>query len=257
VPASGSVTVPTGTNSQTFTVTGGAVSSSTPVTLTATTGTTSAMGMLTVTPSLTANPTSLTFSGTQITVQSASMSFTLVNNTSSSVSITSIALGGADPGDFAFQATGTCPLTGGMLAGNSSCTVVVTFTPTQGGSRAATVVVTSPAPGNSVTVTLSGQGFHWVNLTWTECAPSPTCPAVNNFNVYRLLVANGTSTCPTSGYGTSPVNPSPIPYSTSPSYADIGLTAGDTYCYVVTAVNGAGESAPSGPTAPPVVIPSP
>jgi len=244
-PVPGSVTVAVATNSKTFSVTAGSVSTATPVTVTATTGTTSVMGMLTVVPALTANPGSLTFTGTQITLTTSPNPVVLTNNSGSAVPISGIATSGD------FGQTNNCPAS---LAGLATCTINVTFTPTQGGSRGGNLTVTSGA--NQTTVALSGTGFHWVSLTWSECTPGPSCPAVNNFNVYRQMVASGTASCPTTGYGPTTLNPSPIPYSTSPTYADIGLTAGATFCYAITALNAAGESAFSAPTSP-IVIPSP
>jgi len=201
--------------------------------------------MLTIVPALTLNPSTLTFPGTQITLPSASMPITLKNNASSAVSISGITASGD------YGQTNTCPAS---LGGGASCTINVTFTPTQGGDRMGTITVTSGT--GQVMAMASGTGFHWVSLSWTECTPSASCPAVNNFNVYRITVAAGTATCPTTGYAAPSVNSSPIPYSTTPTYADIGLTAGTTYCYVVTALNGAGESPFSAPTLP-LLIPSP
>jgi len=255
------VTVVAGTSSQTFMVTAGTVNSATPVIVTATTGTTSVMGSFTEMPVLTLSSTSAsctgmpetcTFSGTQITLTSAAIPVTLTNNSSSSVAIQSIAIGGTDSGDFGQM--NNCPA---MLAGLASCTINVTFTPMHGGNRVAMVTAMSSAPVSTATIDLMGTGFHWVSLTWSECMPSAMCPAVNNFNVYRITVPNGTATCPTTGFAAPALNPSPIPYSTTPMYSDIGVTANTTYCYSVTALNGAGESAFSGPTSPPVFIPSP
>ena len=255
------VTVPANSNSQTFMVTAGTVNTVTPVIVTATTGTNSVMGTFTEMPVLTLSslsasctgmPETCSFPGTQISVASAAIPLTLTNNTSSSVMIQSIAISGANPGDY--SQTNNCPAS---LGGLASCTINVTFTPTQAGNRTATITATSTSPASSASIDLMGTGFHWVNLTWTECAPSPMCPAVNNFNVYRIQVATGTGTCPTTGYARPTLNPSPIPYSATPSFQDLTVAAGVTYCYAVTAVNGGGESAFSAPTSPPVVVPFP
>ena len=255
------VTVPANNTSQTFMVTAGTVNSVTPVVVTATTGTSSVMGTFTEMPVLTLSslsasctgmPETCSFPGTQISVASAAIPLILTNNTSSSVMIQSIAISGANPGDF--NQTNNCPAS---LGGLASCTINVTFTPTQAGNRTATVTATSTSPASTASTDFMGTGFHWVNLTWTECAPGPMCPSVNNFNVYRIQVANGTGTCPATGYAKPTLNLSPIPYSATPSFQDLSVGAGNTYCYVVTAVNTGGESGFSAPTGPPVVIPSP
>lgn len=81
-------------------------------------------------------------------------------------------------------------------------------------------------------------GQHSVTLNWTD----PTNPAGTNYNVYKL-----TGVCP----GLNPplsdfakVNATPIPAFT---YLDLAVTAGTTYCYVLTAITAAGtnESGPS------------
>lgn len=83
-------------------------------------------------------------------------------------------------------------------------------------------------------------GQHSVKLTWNE-ASCPSC----TFNVYRGSVTGVCSGTPT-------------PYATGVSataYTDLAVTAGSTYVYAVSAVNG-GESACSAeaqvtvPTAP-------
>ena len=74
-------------------------------------------------------PTSLSF-GNQQVATSAAQAITLTNTSAGPVTISSIAIGGANPGDFA--QTNTC---GSSLAASASCTINVTFTPTATGVR--------------------------------------------------------------------------------------------------------------------------
>jgi hypothetical protein len=89
----------------------------------------------------------------------------------------------------------------------------------------------------------SGLGFaqHSVTLNWVDnINPSGTL-----YNVYRLSGA-----CPNQKYQPlgdfAKLTSAPL---TAFTYKDLSVTAGDTYCYVVTAVSGSTESGPSGPAA--------
>ena len=86
-----------------------------------------------------------------------------------------------------------------------------------------------PAPPTALTATPRP---HTVGLRWTQS----TTPGVTANNVYRR-----TDT------GTYPATPTAT-FSTTTSYVDNGLSRRTTYCYVVTASSGGGESAPSNET---------
>jgi hypothetical protein len=108
------------------------------------------------------SPSSLTFSQENVGTTSAAQTVTLSNTGNASLSISSIAIGGANPGDFA--QTNNC---GSSVAAGANCTINVTFTPTAAGSRSAGLAINDNAGGGSQTVTLSGQGptpFSSVNV---------------------------------------------------------------------------------------------
>jgi len=75
----------------------------------------------------------------------------LTNNQSTSLAITSVTLGGTDPGDF--SAKSTC---GTSRKAGWDCTITVTFTPAATGARSATLKI-KDAVGTQ-TVQLSGTG---------------------------------------------------------------------------------------------------
>jgi len=111
----------------------------------------------------TASPTSLVF-GSEITnVASAPMVVTVRNTGAVALAVTSIALSGADA--LQFSQTNSC---GASVAVGSNCTISVVFTPTSGGSKAATLKVNGGGGAGTQTVALSGVG---VMLTYTM---SPT-----------------------------------------------------------------------------------
>jgi len=97
-------------------------------------------------------PTTLTFAAQTKGTTSAAKTLTLSNYLSSSLSIAGTAFGGANPGDFAIAST-TCT---SPLAGTSTCTYSITFTPSLVGAESATFSVTD-ADGTQ-TATLKGTG---------------------------------------------------------------------------------------------------
>jgi hypothetical protein len=95
------------------------------------------------------SPASLTFATTNLHDTTAAQNVTLTNNTTAALGISSIVASG----DFA--QTNTC---GTSIATNASCTISVTFTPTAGGARGGSIVITDSAAGSPRTVTLTGTG---------------------------------------------------------------------------------------------------
>jgi hypothetical protein len=142
------------------------------------------------------------------------------------LSITSLAVGGANSGDFA-ETADTC---GSSVVAGGNCTIGVTFTPSLAGAETASITVTDNAGGSPQTVALSGTGIHDVILTWTASATS----GVAGYNVYR-----GTSS---GGESSTPLNPTLI---TGTTLTDSNVLAGQAYYYVVAAVaDGGTEQSP-------------
>jgi hypothetical protein len=77
----------------------------------------------------------------------------LTNKGKTELSISQIAIGGADPGDF--SQTNNCGT--GLPAGHS-CTIKVTFAPTQQGQRSAQLNISDNGGGSPQTVQLAGNG---------------------------------------------------------------------------------------------------
>jgi hypothetical protein len=98
-------------------------------------------------------PSLLTFSQQNVGSTSAPQTATMSNIGNASLSISSIATGGTNSGDFV--QTNTC---GSSLAAGANCTISVTFTPAAAGSRSASLVITDNASGSPHTVSLSGTG---------------------------------------------------------------------------------------------------
>lgn len=83
------------------------------------------------------------------------MSVTVKNNSAAQASVTSVALGGAHPGDFAI-ATQTC--TASPIPVGQSCAIGLTFKPTALGPRPATLTITGPGWVATHVIDLTGVG---------------------------------------------------------------------------------------------------
>lgn len=209
----------TGNSSQQFTVTvtnpAGAVTSN-PATLT----------VNAATAVLNANQTSLNFLSVNIGSNSV-LPVTFTNNGNVNITITNITLSGAGYSVAGIQS-------GQILTPGQSATLNVTFAPSGAGVTPGSVMLTSTASNSTVSVALSGTGVqtvsHSVTLSWTASTST-----VSGYNVYRSTVSGGPYT---------KLNSTLVAVTT---YADTAVQSGQTYFYVVTAVDSSGvESADSG-----------
>jgi hypothetical protein len=170
------------------------------------------------------SPTSLSFGSEPVDETSSSQTVTLKNTGSSALSISGISFTGTSAADFN-QAT-TC---GSSLAAGSSCTIAVLMTPAASGAVSASLSIADNATGSPQSVSLSGTGAHDVVLSWTDSSSG-----ITGYNIYRGTTSGGEST--------TPLNSSPV---TGTTYTDTSVSAGQTYYYVVTAVDGSTQSSDS------------
>src|SRR5947209_7162665 len=108
-----------------------------------------------IVPAVTLAPTHLAFGYQRLSTTSPVQTVTLTNSGTATLSITSIALAGSNPVDFAIAAGTTTPSLPDALP-ISSCLVNLTFTPTAASARTATVTITDDAPGSPRSVSLAG-----------------------------------------------------------------------------------------------------
>jgi hypothetical protein len=113
------------------------------------------------TPVAQLNPNSDAFGSQTIAVASAPMTMTLTNTGNAALSISSIAISGANAADF--KQSSNC---GSLLAANASCVISTVFTPSGAISETASVVITDNASGPSQVGTLTGTGV-------SASAPTP------------------------------------------------------------------------------------
>jgi hypothetical protein len=102
-------------------------------------------------PALTASPAQAIFPPRAVGTSSTPTSIMLSNTGNSGLNITAISLAGPASSDF--TQTNNC---GASLAAGGACTVNVTFTPTTGGSRMASISISGTEPGSPQSVELAG-----------------------------------------------------------------------------------------------------
>jgi ASPM-SPD-2-Hydin domain-containing protein/centrosomal CEP192-like protein len=169
---------------------------------------------------LSASPTSVTFGSTTEST-SSTQPVTLTNTGNASVTVSNIAVSGSG-----FSSSGiSLPLT---LAAKQSAAFNVIFDPASAGTLSGTATVASNASNSPLVITLSGTGAasatHSVALNWT-----PGSSAAVAFNLYRGSTSGGPYT---------KMNSSSL---STTSYTDTSVSAGQTYYYVATDLNTAGE----------------
>jgi subtilase family serine protease len=147
-------------------------------------------------PDVSLSPSSLTFGQLITGTTSAAQNVTLANIGNASLSISSIAIGGTNSGDFA--QTNTC---GGSVAPGANCPISVTFTPAANGTRTASLGVTDNASGSPQAVSLTGTGVQPVVIL------SPTSLT---FGGQAVGLTSAPQSVTLSNTGTSPVSISSI-----------------------------------------------
>jgi uncharacterized repeat protein (TIGR03803 family) len=107
-------------------------------------------------PAVSLSPTNLNFGPQGIDIPNTPQTVTLTNSGGAPLVITSIAITGADGGDY-FESN-NCPISPNTLAPGSHCSIEVVFSPTASGTRNADVTITDNAPGSPQMVPLTGIG---------------------------------------------------------------------------------------------------
>jgi len=145
------------------------------------------------------------------------LSVTLANTGSSNVTISADIISGSG-----FTSSGVAA--GLVLAPGQSVAMSVTFAPTTPGYATGSITLTSDASNSPDNVTLSGTGVqpvsHSVTLDW-----APSSSTVAGYNVYRSTQSGGPYT---------QINSSLV---TTPQFTDSSVQSGQTYFYVVRAVD--------------------
>ncbi len=182
------------------------------------------------------NPVSLTFSATAVGTSSAPQTTTMTNLNKTAITITSIAIGGANPSDYG--ETNTC---GSTLAAGANCAITVTFTPNTTGSLPANITVTDSDATSPQKVVLNGTGSAPM-ISYTVTPSSIAFPSENvglQTACQPVVVTNtGTNSLTISSFTLSPFMVFQLQY----GYAPRTLTASEAQTYCIKFVPGAAQA---------------
>jgi len=120
-------------------------------------------------PVIAFSPASLSFAAEAIGTTSQAQTVTVSNTGNGNLDITSVSLTGTNGHDFA--ETNTCAT---AVSPGGTCTVSVTFSPTGGGTRSASLSLLDNAQGSPQTVSLTGLG---ADFTLAATTPTQTIAA--------------------------------------------------------------------------------
>jgi hypothetical protein len=119
-------------------------------------------------PAAQLSSTSVAMGSVAYGASSAPQTITLTNSGGAGLTVSTVAISGADSGDF--TETDTC--SGTTLAAGATCTATVTFTPTALNQRTATLTFTDNATaGTTQTVALSGTGMAAITAVVPDSGP--------------------------------------------------------------------------------------
>jgi hypothetical protein len=180
------------------------------------------------------NPTTLSFGNQAVGTTSAAQVVTLSNTGIGPLSISSIGIGGMNPGSFA--QTNTC---GNTLAVNGSCPISVTFKPTSTGSKSAVLQVHDAA--GTQTTSLSGTGTTSGGVPPAFTSASSTTFAVGVSGSFTVT-ATGT---PTPTLTESGALPAGVTFAATTGVLSGTPSTAGTFLITFTATNTAGTATQS------------
>src|SRR6267143_1191089 len=184
-------------------------------------------------------PGTLTFAGELVGTASTPQIITLTNTGNASLTISNIAITGANSGDFA--QTNACPASSAKLAAGANCTISVTFTPSVTGNRAASVTITDNASGSPQGVSLTGMGTDFS----LDAASGSNCPAGGNCSIAAVVTTGQTAAynlqvSPVSGFNGNVAltcSGAPVPSTCAISPALVPPNGSSSYAFTVTINN--------------------
>jgi uncharacterized repeat protein (TIGR03803 family) len=142
-------------------------------------------------PVASVSPKDLVFGSLNIGATSGPQIVTISNAGNATLTLSSIAITGTNAGNFAIASNGTTCATNDVVSDESNCLVDVTFTPTGGGTRYATLSITDNSnnqAGNEQSVALSGSGQDF-GLAVLSGTPSTATVTPGNSASYAVNVS--------------------------------------------------------------------
>jgi len=176
------------------------------------------------TRTLTVTPSSLNF-GNEPVGSANTLSVSLKNTGNSKITVSGVSVTATD-------VTAGGGVSGATLAPGQTATLSVTFAPKQAETVSGSVKISSNATGSPTSLAVAGTGVastgHSVTLNWV----ASTSSNVSGYNVYRATGLTGTY---------SKLTAAPV---SALKYTDTSVVNGESYLYVVTAVNSSGVESP-------------
>ena len=179
--------------------------------------------------SLIPSPNSLAFSNQLVGTTSSAQTVTFTNNSTASVTISSVGLTGSHPGDFSKTAD-TC--SGATLAPAHTCTISVSFTPTANGGRSANLTTIHDGVGSPQNVPMSGTGItdFTISVSPTSRTVTPGQSATYTITVspqgssFDTAIAFSCSLPSTITLADCALSPTPVTPGTSPATSTLTVT---------------------------------
>jgi hypothetical protein len=176
------------------------------------------------------SPSTLTFSGTEITQTSPAQTVTLTNGGNVALSISSIAVTGE------YAQTNNCPASLGI---GSNCQIQVTFAPTSDGTQNGTLSITDNAPGSPQSVTLVGVTADFsMPASGGSSTISPGAVATYQFSISPVgRTSSQTITLKCADlppYSTCTINPSPVALGANPVPVSVAIKTTGNSAQLIT-----------------------
>jgi hypothetical protein len=181
-------------------------------------------------------PSALPFVTTQTGNTSAPQSVILTNSGAATLHISSIFVGGQNPGDFSIatspaQSGAPPPCAVTAYAPNASCSITIAFSPLGAGARSASINIADDAPGSTQTVLLSGTGTGAPVPQPTATAAATLAPSSLTFTSAFVGTPTPQQSVTVTSSGTATLHISSVQL-TGPNASDFTLT---NDCSITTA----------------------
>jgi flagellar hook-length control protein FliK len=183
--------------------------------------------LATGTPAISLSATTLAFGAQTVGTTSATQNVTVSNTGTGTLTLSGIALAGANAADF--TRAGNCS-PGMFLAAGANCRVQIAFAPTAAGARSATLTITHNAAGSPSSVALSGTGQ-------AAAAAASVTPAALSFS-QTINTTSAAQTVTVANTGGAPLTINGVTIGGA-SAAEYALAAGTTCTAGATVAGGA------------------